>query len=88
MAAFRLLFFAAFLVDFLALLADFFAAFLLALRADFRGVAAGADELFVRVADGLGLAGVGAAGAAGVGVGGYSVGSGSIQPDPDQPISI
>ncbi|HEU4680580.1 MAG TPA: hypothetical protein VFS51_02465 [Gemmatimonadales bacterium] len=90
-----------FLVDFLApLLAAFLAPFLAdffalprALLADFR------EELFLalflRGRDGRGRAAAGSSRLpkdevleAGAGAGVFSIGSGSIQPEPDQPISI
>jgi hypothetical protein len=96
----RTVFFAAFLAVFLALrlaaffgprlaafLADFVGPFELALRAVFLGVAE-PPEAVERAADGVGEVGAGSAGALGVEAGGYSIGRGSIQPDPDQPISI
>jgi len=88
LAAFLAVFLAAFVAVFFALfLAVFLALFLGALRVgvveDRAGrAAAGAPSRVAGVAAGS----VGWVGAA-VG-GGYSIGSGSIQPDPDQPISI
>ncbi|HUR96184.1 MAG TPA: hypothetical protein VMY76_16510 [Gemmatimonadales bacterium] len=80
--------FAVFLVAFFAFLAVFRDVFPAEARTGFRATSREAPG----VGDGLGRvaagAGVGAVGAAGVTAGGYSFGSGSIQPDPDQPISI
>jgi hypothetical protein len=97
----RALFLAAFLADFFVLflaararvarfLADFLAAFLAdffeAGRALFRGVTDAMEEE-LEPPEGIEGAGVWAGGV-GAGAGGYSIGRGSIQPDPDQPISI
>jgi hypothetical protein len=87
LADFRLLFLADFFADFLALFReeDFLAErrldFLVALRADLRagGVDRLGDSSKSRYEAGV---------EAGAGAGVFSIGSGSIQPEPDQPISI
>ena len=69
--------------------AAFRADFLAAFRADFlAGLCGAAGRLgALGLAAGARLAAGGVTGA-GAGAGGYSIGNGSIQPEPDQPISI